>query len=223
MKHPFVIILDDATFLSRLDSADNKAYMTILKDSIASESKIMESKIAESKIMESNIATLKNTLKSLINDKVNFALLDGSKRKTIKEAYAKIWYHLELGKSTAKNTPQTIMDDVIDIDGFARKGGKALKESYAKIWHHLDLGKNEAIESYLRDELQLNLGLNLQPNPAHKDNILFSKDFVLQLKRMAAYNYSVYMSDDIRQGYDVIAGNLIYDEEFIPTTLDIKD
>ena len=229
MKHPFVIILDDATFLSRLDSADDKTYMTILKDSIApeskiaesksQESKIVESKIAESKIMESNIAILKNTLKSLINDKVNFALLDGSKRKTIKESYAKLWYYLELGKNEA-------------IESYLRNDLQVSPNHY-KL-------ENLTSQAYIATKLKKSKELDNEDENFEaiegnsKGKILFSRDFLIQLKRIAEYNYSVYMRKEESQEDETeedriipkeaeIAGNLIYDEEFIPTTLDIKD
>lgn len=62
--------------------------------------------------------------------------------------------------------------------------------------------------------------------------IRFNHDFLIQLKRVAEWNYEVYTNKVKTQRRDdnggkpkepQLCGNLIYNEGYIPTTIDIKD
>nr|WP_317381157.1 hypothetical protein [uncultured Helicobacter sp.] len=156
-----------------------------------------------------------------------------------------------------------------NINKIGKKGGEIVKEAYAKLWFYLDMGENQALESYLRNELQVkssyyrlenltsdkyiqtklkkakeldNSNENFVEVEGNKNGgIKFNQDFLIQLKRVAEWNYRVYEEKEVlpelQQDYEEnddssikdtspdewLCGNLIYDEDFIPTTIDIMD
>ncbi|MWV67497.1 hypothetical protein DCO58_07465 [Helicobacter saguini] len=71
---------------------------------------------------------------------------------------------------------------------------------------------------------------NVDNNFKASKPITTTRDFIIQLKRIAEYNYYVYNGDfdKIRAGSEgfkeepKLLGNLVYDKNFIPTTIDIK-
>lgn len=172
---------------------------------------------------------------------------------------------------TLKATLKHFMNNKVNFIGIGEKGKNIVKEAYAKLWYCLGMGKNVEIESYLRKELQIKLSdytlenltsdeyiktklkkaKDLDNNDENfievednaKGDIKFNHDFLIQLKRVAEYNYTVYMgsisTEDralIKQkeqnekfvkvdksSDEYLCGNLIYDEDYIPTTIDIVD
>ena len=170
-----------------------------------------------------------------------------------------------------KETLRHFMNNKVNLIGIGEKGKDIVKEAYAKLWCYLDMGKNEEIESYLREELQtkpsyytlenltsdkyirtkLKKAKDLDNSDENfievegnaKGGIKFNHDFLIQLKRVAEYNYAVYRglisTEDralIKQKEqnekfgkvdkspdEYLCGNLIYDGDYIPTTIDIVD
>lgn len=180
------------------------------------------------------------------------------------------------GLKTLKETLRHFMNHHIDLMGVGERGKSIVKEAYSKLWYYLDMGKNEEIDCYLRHKIETkpryytleNLNSDKYISTKLKkskelDNsdknfikvegnatggIRFNRDFLIQLKRVAEYNYAVYrglidtetndgmdnkdyeiLSNDIEEekadkNFDkYLCGNLIYDEDYIPTTIDIVD
>ena len=174
-----------------------------------------------------------------------------------------------------KETLRHFMNNKVNLIGIGEKGKDIVKEAYAKLWCYLDMGKNEEIESYLREELQtkpsyytlenltsdkyirtkLKKAKDLDNSDENfievegnaKGGIKFNHDFLIQLKRVAEYNYAMYRglisveveeissqkvdrascnaeAEKVDKSPDeYLCGNLIYDEDYIPTTIDIVD
>ena len=177
---------------------------------------------------------------------------------------------------TLKETLRHFMNDRVNIDKIGEKAGKIVKEAYAKLWFYLDMGENKQLESYLRNEVQVNpkyytldnitsqayiqTKLKRTQDKANqsfaennkeenfitikgnaKGKIRFNRDFLIQLKRVAEWNYRVYEEKEVVTQMqnnkmpnnrlskkkpspdEWLGGNLIYVKEYIPTTIDIKD
>lgn len=169
---------------------------------------------------------------------------------------------------TLKETLRHFMNNKVSLRKLGDKGGGIIKEAYAKLWFYLDMGENKEIEQYLRHEIKAkpryftleNLtgqayiatklkkaqGLSnsddnfMQAEGNAKGGIRFNRDFLIQLKRVAEWNYRVYEEKEVLGQTEQdepdrkdsnkdpspdewLGGNLIYNEEFIPTTIDIVD
>ncbi|RDU60214.1 hypothetical protein CQA53_11010 [Helicobacter didelphidarum] len=140
---------------------------------------------------------------------------------------------------TLTQTLRNLMNDKVDIDKIGEKAGQIVKEAYAKLWFYLDMGENKQLESYLRNEVQVNPKYYTPKNITASNNTqVFSKDFLNTIKQFAEWNYramnyttnlqkqmSLYSKVSLKhkQFKNIIAGNLIYDKEYIPTTIDVKD
>ncbi|RDU61212.1 hypothetical protein CQA53_10470, partial [Helicobacter didelphidarum] len=182
----------------------------------------------------------------------------------------------EKALQTLTQTLRNLMNDKVDIMKLGAESGEIVKEAYAKLWFYLDMGENKQLESYLRNELQVNpkyYTLRNLTSDAYiqtklkttqdKDNqsfaqnnkkenfitmegnakggVRFNRDFLIQLKRIAEWNYRVYEEKEVLPQIqnnkmpnnrlsikepspdEWLAGNLIYDKEYIPTTIDVKD
>lgn len=177
---------------------------------------------------------------------------------------------------TLKETLRHFMNNKVNLIGIGEKGRSIVKEAYAKLWFYLDMGKNQEIESYLRVKLQTkpsyytleNLTSDkyirvklkkaqeldnsdenfIEVDGNAKGGIKFNHDFLIQLKRVAEYNYAMYRglisAEDSKEAInknvsetsgegefekvdkspdEYFCGNLIYNEDYIPTTIDIVD
>ena len=177
---------------------------------------------------------------------------------------------------TLKETLKHFMNDRVNIDKIGEKAGKIVKEAYAKLWFYLDMGENKQLETYLRNEVQVDpkyytldnitsqayiqTKLKITQDKANqsfaennkeenfitmegnsKGKIRFNRDFLIQLKRVAEWNYRVYEEKEVVTQMqnnkmpnsrlskkkpspdEWLGGNLIYVKEYIPTTIDIKD
>lgn len=171
-----------------------------------------------------------------------------------------------------KETLRHFMNNKVNLIGIGEKGKSIVKEAYAKLWFYLDMGENQEIESYLREELKtkpndytlenltsdktikvkLKKAKELDNSDENfmevkgnaKGGIRFNHDFLIQLKRVAEYNYGMYRGlisveensqNDDETTYDdgaekadkspdkYLCGNLIYNEDYIPTMIDIVD
>lgn len=178
-----------------------------------------------------SIQLLKETLKRFMSTQVNFTLLGGSKRTIVKEAYAKLWYYLDMGENK-------------EIEHYLRHKVK-VKPSYYKL-------ENLTSDKYIATKLKKAKRLSnddenfIEVEGNAKGGVKFNRDFAIQLKRIAEYNYRVYTGaipteenaknqkrakyqqnadfGKADKSYDeYLCGNLIYDEDYIPTTLDIVD
>lgn len=168
------------------------------------------------------LKTLKETLRHFMNTKVNFSLLDGKKRTIVKEAYAKLWYYLDMGENK-------------EIESYLRNK-VCTKPSYCTL-------DNLTSDAYIRTKLKKVKHLNnddenfIEIKGDKTGGLRFNHDFLIQLKRVAEWNYGVYTEkimlqeedDEHNQGAQQdpqqpqLCGNLIYNEGYIPTTIDIKD
>ncbi|RDU60606.1 hypothetical protein [Helicobacter sp. MIT 14-3879] len=171
-----------------------------------------------------------------------------------------------------KETLRHFMNNKVNLIGIGERGKSVVKEAYAKLWFYLDMGENQELESYLREELQtkpsyytlenltsdkfirvkLKKAKELDNSDENfievegnaKGGIKFNHDFLIQLKRVAEYNYGMYRGlisveensqNDNETTYDdgaekadkspdkYLCGNLIYNEDYIPTMIDIVD
>lgn len=141
-------------------------------------------------------------------------------------------------------------------------GDDIIKEAYCKILHYLDIGTNESmqflitrlnlkqwqIKQYFNlntissKELEIKTKIKINPKESNKDNnfrkskhkVKYIKDFLVQLKRIAEYNYDIYNGTINKNAIDKdnnnktntapqILGNYIYNENFIPTNIDLVD
>lgn len=177
------------------------------------------------------LMTLKETLRVFMNDKVNLDKLEEIGGITVKEAYAKLWYYLDMGENK-------------EIEHYLRHNIK-VKPSYYKL-------ENLTSDKYISTKLKQAKGLSgddesfIEVEGNAKGGVKFNRDFAIQLKRVAEYNYRVYtgaipIAENTKnqkrakrpqnadfskadKSYDeYLCGNLIYDEDYIPTTIDIVD
>lgn len=166
---------------------------------------------------ENALKALKETLRYFMNAKVDFSLLDGKKRTIVKEAYAKLWYYLDMGKNE-------------EIESYLRNK-LCVKPSYYTL-------ENLTSDRYIHTKLKKAKNLNnddenfIEVKRDKTGGIRFNHDFLIQLKRVAEWNYEVYTNKVKTQRRDdnggkpkepQLCGNLIYNEGYIPTTIDIKD
>lgn len=130
-------------------------------------------------------------------------------------------------------------------------GDDIIKEAYCKVLHYLDIGTNESMQFLITrlnleqwhkqyfnlntvssKELTIETKIKIKPKQDNKDdnfnNVKYIKDFLVQLKRIAEYNYGIYnntINKDIVgiNATPQILGNYIYNESFIPTNIDLVD
>lgn len=164
------------------------------------------------------IKTIKENLKNFINFNVDFDALDGKKRSVIKEAYAKLWFYLEMGEN--KQLENYLREEVW------------IKPKECNL---VNLTDGRFIQTKLKKTKEFDNDIKnfeLKGGRA-KDGIKFNHDFLIQLKRIAEWNYAIYTQKtkckssksnrNEKLKIEQLCGNLIYDEEFIPTTIDIID
>ena len=164
------------------------------------------------------IKTIKESLKNFINFNVDFDALDGKKRTVIKEAYAKLWFYLEMGEN--KHLENYLREEVW------------IKPKECDL---ANLTDGRFIQTKLKKAKELDNDIdNFETKGGRaKDGIKFNHDFLIQLKRIAEWNYAIYTQkpkcksnkNDCEEESKIeqLCGNLIYDEDFIPTTIDIID
>ncbi|MGX3045129.1 hypothetical protein [Helicobacter sp. T3_23-1056] len=160
--------------------------------------------------------TLKESLKNFINFNVDFDALDGKKRSVIKEAYAKLWFYLEMGENQ-------------QLENYLRNE-VCIKPKECNL---ANLTDGRFVQTKLKKAKELDNDIkNFESKGGEaKDGIKFNHDFLIQLKRIAEWNYVIYTQkpkskknncDEVPK-IEQLCGNLIYDEDFIPTTIDIVD
>lgn len=147
----------------------------------------------------------------------------------------------------------------LSLNAFHTQSDSIFKEAYCKILHYIGLAKDEHT-TYLTKRIpnitkeQIKILFNPQTlmdtqnliktkikrnsNANNNDDnfiaskaMAYSRDFLIQLKRIAEYNYLVYSgSFDERLSHKKtkkkevqLLGSLIYDKGFIPTIIDVKD
>ncbi|TQR56561.1 hypothetical protein [Campylobacter troglodytis] len=149
------------------------------------------------------------------------------------------------------------INNSVALDGI---GNNIIKEAYCKILHYLDIGTNESMQ-FLTTRLNLSekkirqyfnlstisskelaIKTKINSKEGNKDNnfrksthnVKYIKDFLVQLKRIAEYNYSIYNDTINKNAIDKnnnnktntapqILGNYIYNENFIPSNIDLID
>lgn len=177
------------------------------------------------------LMTLKETLRGFMNDKVNLDKLEEIGGITIKEAYAKLWYYLDMGENK-------------EIEHYLRHNIK-VKPSYYKL-ENLTSDKYISTKLKKANRLSKDDEIFIEVEGNAKGGVKFNRDFAIQLKRVAEYNYRVYtgaihieentknqkrakrpqnadFSKADKSNDEYLCGNLIYDEDYIPTTIDIID
>ena len=164
------------------------------------------------------IQTIKESLKNFINFNVDFDALDGKKRTVIKEAYAKLWFYLKMGEN--KHLENYLRNEV------------CIKPRECDL---ANLTDGRFIQTKLKKAKELDNSIdNFETKGGvAKDGIKFNHDFLIQLKRIAEWNYAIYTQKAKSKGnknnrrkelkIEQLCGTLIYDEEFIPTSIDIMD
>lgn len=172
---------------------------------------------------ENAIAVMKQTLKHFINHQVDFNEIGRNGGAIIKEAYAKLWFYLDMGENK-------------ELEYYLTNRVK-VKPSYYAL-------RNLKSEAFMRTKLKISKELDnsdknfIEVSGDKKGGVRFNRDFLIQLKRIAEYNYSFYQEEEFVQQTqnksnkpltkisfedELLLGNLIYDKEYIPTTIDIRD
>ncbi|MGX2973097.1 hypothetical protein [Helicobacter sp. T3_23-1059] len=163
-----------------------------------------------------SIKTIKESIKNFINFNVDFDALDGKKRSVIKEAYAKLWFYLEMGEN--KQLEHYLRNEV------------CIKPKECNLANLTD-GRFMQTKLKKAKELDNDIKNFESKGGTAKDGIKFNHDFLIQLKRIAEWNYEIYTQKTKSKKNDCgecqqieqLCGNLIYDDDFIPTTIDIID
>ena len=169
----------------------------------------------------------------------------------------------DLAKQLSLNELRSNINPNIDISQtFCLRTDKIFKEAYCKVLYYLDMGTNESMQ-YLQKRLKMskenikkhfnfanlnitnkaiktkikkdsNKGNDDNNFELSKSNVKYVKDFLIQLKRLAEWNYEIYMAKntnisknkkDNSEGKKpaIMLGTFIYNEDFIPTVIDIND
>lgn len=142
---------------------------------------------------------------------------------------------------------------------FHTQSDSIFKEAYCKVLHYIGLAKDEHTEfltkripnatkekikklfnpqTLMDKENLIKTKIKISNDSSNEDEsfkssvaMKYSRDFIIQLKRVAEYNYLVYSGvfddgpsykDSNKQEVELL-GSLIYDKDFIHTTIDIKD
>ncbi|TLD95687.1 hypothetical protein LS64_002210 [Helicobacter saguini] len=177
--------------------------------------------------------TLLQTLRNFMNHNVDINKVGEKGGSAFKDAYCKLWYYLEMGENK-------------QIESYLRNTLYIQPKSCTlhKITHKLlittklKISKDSNNKSFLDNNKKENF-IEIKYN--EKGAIAINRDFLIQLKRIAGWNYEIYKEritpskSTITKGErqkdyakntipdNWLCGNLIYDKDFIPTTIDIKD
>ncbi|TLD79696.1 hypothetical protein [Helicobacter trogontum] len=148
---------------------------------------------------------------------------------------------------------------VLPLNAFHTRTDSIFKEAYCKVLCYLDLATDEHVtylctripnatkesitklfnSQTLMDTTNLiKTKIKIDPSQSNDDKnfitsraMSYSRDFLIQLKRVAEYNYLVYsgsIDDSLNRKSPTkreveMLGSLIYDKGFIPTTIDVRD
>ena len=173
------------------------------------------------------------TLRNLINDKVNIDKIGEKAGKIVKEAYAKLWFYLDMRENKQL---EAYLRNEVQVDPKYYTLDNITSQAY--IQTKLKITQDKANQSFAENNKEENF-ITMEGNA--KGKIRFNRDFLIQLKRVAEWNYRVYEEKEVllqpqnEESHirasstkepspdEWLGGNLIYVKDYIPTTIDIKD
>ena len=182
---------------------------------------------------ENALKTLKETLRHFMNDRVNIDKIGEKAGEIVKEAYAKLWFYLDMGENKQL---ETYLRNEVKVDPKYYTLNNIASDAY--IATKLKITQDKANQSFAENNKEENF-ITMEGNA--KGKIRFNRDFLIQLKRVAEWNYRVYEEKEVLPQIqnekeriaklstkdpspdEWLGGNLIYDKGFIPTTIDIRD
>lgn len=182
---------------------------------------------------ENALRTLKETLRHFMNDRVNIIKLGDEAGEIIKEAYAKLWFYLDMRENKQL---EAYLRNEVQVDPKYYTLDNITSQAY--IQTKLKITQDKANQSFAENNKEENF-ITMEGNA--KGKIRFNRDFLIQLKRVAEWNYRVYEEKEVllqpqnEESHirasstkepspdEWLGGNLIYVKDYIPTTIDIKD
>ncbi|MWV62945.1 hypothetical protein DCO58_01475 [Helicobacter saguini] len=146
----------------------------------------------------------------------------------------------------------------LSLNTFHTQSDSIFKEAYCKVLHYIGLANKEHTlyltqripnvtidkinqlfnpktlidtKNLIRTKIKKDINAsNDDENFIASKPMRYSRDFLIQLKRVAEYNYLIYTNAFDEPNYNgenrqevELLGSLIYDKDFIPTTIDIQD
>ena len=252
LPHLFTLLKSNTSFIILLDSIHTPLLELLqnIKDNIHN--------ISEKYIYKNLKFDLVNIMQSLQNHNKLFYIHNPG-------AYAK---NSELARESFIDViKKNVFSNVALNSSFGRRSDSIFKEAYCKVLCYLDLATNKHLEylstripnttkekikelfnpkTLMDTENLIQTKVKISSNASNDDEnfeasktMAYSKDFIIQLKRVAEYNYLVYSvgqkeeleaiknersrdKKTIKKEIESL-GNFIYNKGFIPTAIDIED
>ena len=247
LPHLFTLLKSNTSFIILLDSIHTPLLELLqnIKDNIYN--------ISEKYIYKNLKFDLVNIMQSLQNHNKLFYIHNPG-------AYAK---NSELARESFIDViKKNVFSNVALNSSFGRRSDSIFKEAYCKVLCYLDLATDKHLEylstripnttkekikelfnpkTLMDTENLIQTKVKISSNASNDDKnfeasktMTYSKDFIIQLKRIAEYSYQSYkgafmVNDNDFSSCSKVSKSapflcrFVYNEKFIPTTIDVKD